>query len=278
MTSQEAKAITRQSLGLPPLVEIKPTVPVEGHVCDFPLWSFSKQRSSEKKLHIDYDDGSFLTIRAPEGMPSPSFPGYLDVILYYGQRDLFLQDHTSLSVYRILQTLGMDPTNGMNYEYFRRDMHRAFYMGIETDRFRNPVTGERSHIDYFRVMRRMKVAKNRHEVSTFYFDDLFAASLRTGYLKRLDWEYCLELDRQGEALARFLYGHLIKRIGGKSLYMRRIPGFLSDIGLGYLTEGQPKRLKETLKRTVYPVLDRLKGITYWVDDAGNLVFVPTLSD
>ncbi len=35
-TSQEAKAITRQSLGLAPLEEIKPTVPVEGHVCDFP--------------------------------------------------------------------------------------------------------------------------------------------------------------------------------------------------------------------------------------------------
>ena len=51
MTSQEVKAITRQSLGLPPLEEIKPTIPVEGHVCDFPLWSFSKQRSSEKKLH-----------------------------------------------------------------------------------------------------------------------------------------------------------------------------------------------------------------------------------
>jgi len=69
-----------------------PTVPQEGHVCEFPFWSFSKQRSSETKLHIDYEDGSFLTIRAPEGMPSPGFPGYLDVILFYGQRDLFLQD------------------------------------------------------------------------------------------------------------------------------------------------------------------------------------------
>ena len=62
----------------------------------------------------------------------------------------------------------------MNYEYFRRDMHRAFYIGIETDRFRNPATGERSHVNYFRVLRRMKLAKNRSEVSTFYFDDLFA--------------------------------------------------------------------------------------------------------
>jgi hypothetical protein len=54
MTSQEAKAATRQSLGLPPVEESKPTVPVEGHVCDFPLWSFSKQRSSERELHITY--------------------------------------------------------------------------------------------------------------------------------------------------------------------------------------------------------------------------------
>ena len=120
----------------------------------------------------------------------------------------------------------------------------------------------------------MKLAKNRSEVSTFYFDDLFAASLRAGYLKRLDWEYCLDLDRQGKALARFLYGHLIKRIGEKSLYMRKISGFLSDIGLGYLTEGKPKRINETLKRTIYPVLDCLRGITYRVDDAGNLVFAP----
>jgi hypothetical protein len=57
--------------------------------------------------------------------------------------------------------------------------------------------------------------------------------------------------------------------------MRKIPGFLSDIGLGYLTEGKPKRINETLKRTIYPVLDRLRGITYRVDDSGNLVFAPT---
>jgi hypothetical protein len=42
-------------------------------------------------------------------MPGPRFPGYLDVILFYEQRDLFLQDHTSLSVYSIFQELGMDP-------------------------------------------------------------------------------------------------------------------------------------------------------------------------
>src|SRR5947209_10260995 len=187
MTSRDVKALTRQSLGLPPLEESKPTVPVEGHVCEFPIWSFSKKRSSQTRLHINYDDGSFLTIKAPDGMPSPRFAGYLDVILFYGQRDLFLQDHTSMSVYSILQTLRLDPTNGMNYQQFRRDMNRVFSVQLITDRFRNPATGERSHIDYFRVMRRMKLAKNRREVSTFYFDDLFAASLRAGYLKRLDW-------------------------------------------------------------------------------------------
>jgi hypothetical protein len=127
MTSQEVDAAVRQSLGLPAKPESVPTVPQEGHVCEFPFWSFSKQRSSETKLHITYEDGSFLTIRAPEGMPSPGFPGYLDVILFYGQRDLFLQDHTSLSVYSILKALEMDPHHSGNYAHFRRDMHRAFY-------------------------------------------------------------------------------------------------------------------------------------------------------
>jgi hypothetical protein len=127
MTTQEVNAAIRQSLGLPAKTEPVPTVPQEGHVCEFPFWSFSKQRSSEKKLHITYEDGSFLTIRAPEGMPSPGFPGYLDVILFYGQRDLFLQDHTSLSVYSILKTLEMDPHHSGNYAHFRRDMQRAFY-------------------------------------------------------------------------------------------------------------------------------------------------------
>jgi hypothetical protein len=59
--------------------------------------------------------------------------------------------------------------------------------------------------------------------------------------------------------------------------MRKIPGFLSDIGLGYLTDGEPKRITEALKRTLYPALDRLQGITYRVDASGNLVFIPAAS-
>jgi hypothetical protein len=277
MISREVNAAIRESLGLPLKREPVRTLPQEGHVCDFPIWSFSKKRSVEKQLHITYDDGSFVTLMAPLGMPSPSFPGYLDVILYYGQRDLFLQDHTTISVYRILQELELDPTNGMNYEYFRRDMNRTFALFIMTDRFRNPQTGERSHIDYFRVMRRMKLAKNRREASTFYFDDLFIASLRAGYLKRLDWDFCLYLDREREALARFLYGHIIKRIGEKSLYPRNLIGFLRDCGLSYIADLDPYRRNSKLKETVFPALDLLKGEaiqTYELDDRGNIFFIP----
>src|SRR5882724_5599835 len=273
--SEDINKQIRASLGMPPKPEVHPTVPVEGHVCDIPLWSFSKRRSSETQLHVEYDDGSFFTVDAPKGMPSPSFPGYLDVILFYGQRDLFLQDHTSMSVYRIFQELGMDPTNGMNYTYFRRDMNRVFSVALITDRFRNPVTGERSHVDYFRIMRRMKLAKSRQEVSLFHFDDLFIASLRSGYLKRLDFEFCLWLDRQSEALARFLYGHLMKRIGEKSLYPRNLLGFLRDVGLGYIAVLEPKRRTEALRETVFPALDLLKGQAlreYGLDDRGNIFF------
>jgi len=275
--SEDINKQIRASLGMPPKPEVQPTVPVEGHVCDVPLWSFSKRRSSERRLHVAYPDGSFFTIDTPKGMPSPRFPGYLDVILFYGQRDLFIQDHTSISVYRIFQELGMDPTNGMNYAHFRRDMNRVFSVTLITDRFRNPVTGERSHVDYFRIMRRMKLAKSRQEVSLFHFDDLFIASLRSGYLKRLDFEFCLWLDKQSEALARFLYGHLMKRIGEKSLYPRNLMGFLWDVGLGYIAELAPKRRTEALRETVFPALDLLKGEairSYELDDHGNICFIP----
>jgi hypothetical protein len=278
MTSKEANALIRQSLGLPQIEESKPTVPTEGHVCEFPLWSFSKQRSTVTQVHVTYEDGSFFTVEAPKGMPSPRFPGYLDVIMFYGQRDLFLQEHVEISVYTILKTLGLDPNDGRSYDHFRRDMLRLWQLYVVTDRIRDPRTGERPFGDaYFRVLRRMFLARHHKGTSTFHFDDFFIASLRTGYLKRLDWEYCLELDRQGEALVRFLYGHLTKRIGEKSLYMRKLPGFLSDIGFSYLLKGEPKRINEMLKRTVYPALDRVRGITYWVDDSGTLVFTSTYS-
>src|SRR5437879_9110929 len=52
-----------------------------------------------------YEDGSFFCLAAPEGMPSPTFPGFLDCILFYGQKDLFVKEHTSMSIYQIFQML-----------------------------------------------------------------------------------------------------------------------------------------------------------------------------
>ena len=75
-------------------------------------------------------------------------------------------------------------------------------------------------------------------------------------------------------MTRFLYGHLLKRLGEKPIYTRNLSGFLHDIGLGYLTEGEPKRKTEILKRTVYPALDVVKGIQYQLDEHGNLIFIP----
>jgi hypothetical protein len=43
MSSQEVNAAIRESLGLPPKPEPQPTVPQEGHICDFPIWSYSKE-------------------------------------------------------------------------------------------------------------------------------------------------------------------------------------------------------------------------------------------
>src|SRR4029434_3365573 len=109
-TRADVQRQIRDSLGLPPVPEVKPTVPVEGHVCEFPFWSFSKKRSSIRGMDIRYDDGSFLKIDTPKAMPGPRFPGYLDCILYHGQHDLFREGEiqTRISVYSILKELGMD--------------------------------------------------------------------------------------------------------------------------------------------------------------------------
>ena len=50
MTSQEVNAAIRQSLGLSVKPEPAPTVPQEGHICDFPIWSYFKKRSTITKL------------------------------------------------------------------------------------------------------------------------------------------------------------------------------------------------------------------------------------
>lgn len=278
MTSaSEVKRLLHESLGLPPLPEAKPTVPVEGHICDFPIWSYSRKRATVTALHIDYGDGTFFTLDAPKGMPSPSFPGYLDVILFNGQRDLFEREYVEISVYAILKTLGMDPTDGRNYRSFREDMKRTFHLAIVTDRFRNPKTGEHDRVEYFRVLRRMTLAKSRRETSAFYFDDLFLQSLRSGYLKRLNFDFCLWLDTRNKALSRFLYGHLLKRIGEKAGYTRKLLGFLHDVGLGHIAMLAPKRRTEALKETVFPALDLLVGEVlrqYTVDARGNIFFIP----
>jgi len=274
--SREIKKQIRESLGLPAKHEQSPTVPIEGHICDFPIWSYSRKRASIKTLHIDYPDGSFFTLEALKGMPGPSFAGYLDSILYYGQHDLFKQEYVEISIYCIFSTLGLDTNNGGNYEIFRRDMRKVFAMYMETDRFRDPETGERSHICYFRVLDTMKIAKNRHNSSVFYFNDIFLSSLRAGYLKRLDFEYCLNLDRNNKPLSRFLYGHILKRLGEKSIYTRKLSGFLNDIGLGYIGALEPKARNQRTKQVLIPALDGLQGeafTRYEIDDRENIFFI-----
>src|SRR5689334_5299430 len=89
--THEVRTQIRESLGLPVKQIGQVTVPVEGHICDFPLWSYSRKRATITSLRIDYDDNSFFVLKAPEGMPSPGFAGYLDCILFFGQKDLFVR-------------------------------------------------------------------------------------------------------------------------------------------------------------------------------------------
>src|SRR2546430_16302215 len=88
-TSEDINQQIRTSLGLPLKPEVKPMVLVEGHSCEWPLWSFSKRQSTITHLRIDYEDGTYFQLEALRGMPSVLSPGYLDTLWYYGQKDLF---------------------------------------------------------------------------------------------------------------------------------------------------------------------------------------------
>jgi hypothetical protein len=101
-TPTDVRRHIRESLGLAVQAEPRPTVPVEAHLCEYPIWAYSKQSTTITRLQIDYEDGSFVDIRAPEGFPSMTSPGYLDVLLHQGQRDLFREPYVEMSVYSIL--------------------------------------------------------------------------------------------------------------------------------------------------------------------------------
>jgi hypothetical protein len=276
-TVLEVRRQIRESLGLSVQEEGRPTIPMEAHLCEYPIWAYSKQSAAVTSLHIGYEDGSFVEIDAPKGFPSVTSPGYLDVLLYYGQRDLFRESYVEMSAYSILKHLGLDPRVGGNRERFIRDMERHFALRIKTDRFLNPTTGTRTHVAYFRVLNSMELAKRQEGVSRFYFNELFLRSLRSGYLRRLDMDFCLYLDKAVEPLARFLYSHIMKRLGEKSLYSRTLPGFLTDVGLGHVAKMKPWRRNEALKRTVYPAMEFLKGQAfsqYELDGNGIFRFFP----
>ena len=222
-----------------------------------------------------YEDGTYFLLKAPEGMPSVLSPGYLDVLWHYGQKDLFEGKCVEMSAYRLLSLLHQGPVQGKQYQGFVRDMKRHFALYIETDRLIDSGTHKRSYTSYFRVLEGMELAKNGKRDSRFYFNDIFLRSLRSGYLRRLDLDFCLYLDRQEEPLARFLYGHVAKRLGDKSVYVRSLAEFLTDIGLGHLTQLPAWRQTQRLKRTVFPALDRIKGQAcdcYELDDRGNIFF------
>ncbi len=247
---------------------------MEGNSCEFPMWSYSKKRSGARKTHIKYPDGSYALIVAPEGMPSINFAGYLDVILSFCQHDLFEQNYVEISVYQILKILGKDPNKNSSYKNFRLDMKKAFAMYIQTNRFRNPDTGQRDYTDYFHILSSMRLSHCRNKSSKFFFDPIFIESFRAKYFKYLDFQFCIELDKNQESLARFLYEHIIKRLGGKLYYQRNLDGFLNDVGLQYIAEKIPKRKNQDLKRTLMPTFDRITGKAFkkWERDGDNIVF------
>ena len=151
-----------------------------------------------------------------EGMPSPRFL-VLGLHSFHGQKDFFVKEYTSMSVYQIFRTLQDRPGGWVETTGVLSAGYEAGICDVYGDRpLPNPKTGQRSHVRYFRVLQTMDLAKSRRDVSTFYFDSLFLSSLRSGISNV--WTLtsaCILTGRR--SLARFLYGHVIKRIGEISL-------------------------------------------------------------
>src|SRR4029450_13306322 len=80
-TALEVRRQIRESLGLSVPGETRPSIPMEAHLCEYPIWVCSKQSTAVTSLHIGYEDGSFVEIDAPKGFPSVSSPGYLNRVL-----------------------------------------------------------------------------------------------------------------------------------------------------------------------------------------------------
>ena len=86
---QEVRRQIQASLGLPPVGEETSQIAMEGYVCDFPLWLYSTRQSAWRELLSRYGEGTYARIEALKGVPSMSAPGYLDVLLFYGDQGLF---------------------------------------------------------------------------------------------------------------------------------------------------------------------------------------------
>jgi hypothetical protein len=156
-------------------------------------------------------------------------------------------------------------------------MQRLFALALETDRLLDPVTHARSHRASFRVLDGLEIARQAQEESRFYFNAIVLRSLRSGYFRQVDFDFCLSLDRNEEPLARFLYAYLTQRLGAQRPYRRSLAEFVTDIGFGAWARLPRKRQTERFTRTVVPALALLKGHAYAhyaLDEEGTLVFYP----
>jgi hypothetical protein len=252
-------------------------VPSEGHVCEWPLWAFSKKQQTVTRWRIAYEDGTYVQLTAPAGLPSVRTPGYLDVLWLYGQQDLWRGACVAMSVDRVLSHVQQGPVHSKQYRGVVRDMQRLFALALETDRLLDPMTQARRHTASFRVLDGLELARHAQEESRFYFNDHVLRSLRSGYFRRVDFDFCLALDRQEAPLARFLYTYLVQKLGEQQPYCRSLAGFVTDIGFGAWARLPRKRQTARVTRTVLPALALLKGHAYAhyaLEEEGTLVFYP----
>ena len=98
------------------------------------MWAFRKKQRTVTRWRIAYEDGTYVQLTAPAGLPSVRAPGYLDVLWANGQQDLWRGPCVAMAVDRVLSHVHQGPVHGKQSRGFVRDMQRLFALSLETGR------------------------------------------------------------------------------------------------------------------------------------------------
>jgi hypothetical protein len=256
-------AIDLRSNAIIPIEKLK--LQYEMNVSEFPPWykTLKRQKPLENhRLRRELDNGGYQELVAPLGRPSGIMQTLLDIVLIEFCKNP-AQNPVFSTFYSIIKASKHKPSKpgGWTYRELDVELEKLFALFFKSDRFYDRATGQMRIIKQFHILENTGRAEynGKEDQSWFKLSDEYVHSFRAGYVKTLDTGFCLELDRKGEYLARYLYSYLLKKIGNAPDWEINCDKFFEWIGLGYITERPKKKKNEFINKHINPALERIKG-------------------